>query len=332
MKKHLLYFICVLISETAFAQFPYAGPDDESALVRNLTTSDDSSYAAVNYAGSDLRLGLNLTYSHDNLTTDKNRNEIYTRRITSIDFALRSDENVLDIGKNYRPGADAQITFAWLNWKSNDARERLTINGSYLRGGIVTQQYLFLIPESIGGYGIQRMRYSTLLAATAGKYIALNSYDYGQWFSAGFSVQGGWLSNSFDGLEQLTLADSFALRSGGRYAELFSQNPVWLGAPESSRGFVKFRLDASLRLFAIGKSSVQSRRSNYDRYSLHLIMSGEERYVSGLPWLFSGVAGISRIRYNRPVLAVYYRYSGKNYGFRLPVDGIHFGTAFTLGM
>ncbi|MCU0434978.1 MAG: hypothetical protein MUC87_16090 [Bacteroidia bacterium] len=318
-----------------YAQFPYAGPEDETALFRPITRGNDTSYSAVNYAGSDLRLGLTHSVFRQYIQGAHDLEEV-TRYYRQYDFALRSDENVAAIGLNYRPGADAQISFAQLRTKANYSNKSNVLRGIYARFGGVTQQYLFVIPEPGANYALQRMRYSSMLAATVGSFFTRGYSRTGQIFSAGMALQAGWLHNSFDGLEQVLFADSFALTQGQTYARLYSQNPVWLGSPEKNRAFFKPRVDISIPLFSIpgktAKNTNSKQRLRYNRYTLVLILSGETKYVSGLPWLFSGSTGLSLSRYDRPVLAIFYRYSGRNYGFTLPTDGFHFGTAFSLGL
>lgn len=330
--RFFLLLPILLCSLPAFAQFPYAGPEDESALFRPVTRGNDSSYSAVNYAGSDLRLG--LTHSvFSQYIQGAHDLESVTRYYRQYDFALRSDENVAAIGINYRPGADAQFSIARVRTRANYSNKSNVVRGVYARFGGVTQQYLFVIPEPGTNYSLQRMRYSSMLAATVGGYSTRGYSNTGQLFSAGIALQAGWLHNSFDGLEQVLFADSFALTQGQAYARLYSQNPVWLGSPEKNRVFFKPRIDISIPLVSLpGKNTTSKQRLRYNRYTVGLILSGETKYVSGLPWLFSGAAGFSLTRYDRPVLAVFYRYSGKNYGFRLPTDGFHFGTAFSLGL
>lgn len=316
------------------AQFPYAGPEDETALVRNLA-GNDSSYAALNTAGNDLRLGFILVRSHDYTKTGSDGQPTIFRNIRSWDAALRSDENVAAIGLNYRPGLDLQYGRARLRWAMNDARQTYRLTGGYLRAGGMVQQYLFLFPPDANNGPVQRMRYSGLAAVTAGYYFSDNTYAYGERFSVGVSVQPGLMFQSTEGLDQLSLADSFALVSGSRYARITSENPVWNGKPGGTEGFVQLRLDGSVRLFAVGKASAQRSGSNYNRYSAHLLVSAEQRFTGNHAAVFSAAAGLSITRYGRPVVAVLYRATqlpGGGFGKRQPVDGFQFGTAFSLGL
>jgi hypothetical protein len=328
-----LLLTLLLSSLPALAQFPYAGPEDETALFRLVSRGNDTSYSAVNTAGSDMRLGFTRSVFRQTLLGSGDL-EVLKRYYKQYDVALRSDENVAAVGLNYRPGLDAQYSYALIRRDANYSNKLSATRGLYMRVGGVMQQYLFSIPEPGTAYDLQRMRYSSMLAATVGGYIVKESSPTGQVYSLGFALQGGWLHNSFEGLEQVIYADSFALSRGGNYARLYTENPVWLGSPERNRVFIKPRIDFSLPLFSVGKapkSTGKPPRLRYNKYTLGLILSAEARVVSGLPLLFSGAAGISFTRYNRPVLAVLYRHSGKNYGFKLPTDGIHFSTAFSFG-